>query len=359
MGAGELQGWHADPFLLHEARYFSAGRPTKLVRDGRVESFDEPPSGTPAPDAPTALALAPARALPGEPPPGTAEPAAPHDLGFVRRRPISGLSIFAGTVLIAAAVAVGVVAFTGVRPPKPAAVPGAGLSPVAFVTQSARATMGQRTADVTVSGSVQAGGKSVPVHGSGLVNFDTNAMAADIVEAKPGDSLTEKEIETGGSLYYTASVNGKPAVLPGGRTWIQLPVKNESSTNLTGSDPIAALNALAAQGNTVTKLGTGVIGGVTCTGYSVQPRLLPVFTLTVWIDSKSLVRELSASLRMSFNSSTVSGTIVMDFTHFGAPVRISPPPPSTVISYQAFLKEMGLSSLANLPGLASTPPKPS
>jgi len=44
MANGELQGWSDDPFNLHEARYFSAGHPTKLVRDGGVESYDEPPS---------------------------------------------------------------------------------------------------------------------------------------------------------------------------------------------------------------------------------------------------------------------------------------------------------------------------
>ena len=356
MGAGELQGWHADPFLLHEARYFSAGRPTKLVRDGGVERFDEPPSGTWAPDAPTAVALAPAPAVPGEPPPGTAEPAVPYDPGFARRRVRSGLSIFAGSVLIATAAAVGVMAFAGVRSPKPAAVPGAGLSPVAFVTQSARQTLEQRTADITVSGYVQAGGKSASVHGSGVTNFAANTAAVDLAYDLPGFSFAESEIDTGGSLYLRVSINGK-AWGPGQRTWMQLPVKNESSTNLTGSDPIAALNALAAQGNTVTKLGTSVLDGVTCTGYSVRLRLLPIFTFTVWIDAQSLVRELSVSLQVSLNSSAASGSIVMDFTHFGAPVRISPPPPSTVISYQAFLKEAGLSSLANLPGLASAPPK--
>ena len=40
-----LQGWAEDPFRLHEQRYFSAGRPTKLVRDDGVESYDEPPPG--------------------------------------------------------------------------------------------------------------------------------------------------------------------------------------------------------------------------------------------------------------------------------------------------------------------------
>lgn len=46
MADGELQGWYQDPFGLHEKRYISAGRPTKLVRDGQVDSYDEPPSAT-------------------------------------------------------------------------------------------------------------------------------------------------------------------------------------------------------------------------------------------------------------------------------------------------------------------------
>jgi len=54
MANGELQGWSDDPFNLHEARYFSAGRPTKLVRDGSVETYDEPPSEPPLAAAATA-----------------------------------------------------------------------------------------------------------------------------------------------------------------------------------------------------------------------------------------------------------------------------------------------------------------
>jgi hypothetical protein len=37
------EGWFTDPFGRHEARWLSYGRPTKLVRDGGVESYDEPP----------------------------------------------------------------------------------------------------------------------------------------------------------------------------------------------------------------------------------------------------------------------------------------------------------------------------
>ena len=38
------QGWYRDPFELHQDRYFSAGEPTKLVRDGDRESYDPSPN---------------------------------------------------------------------------------------------------------------------------------------------------------------------------------------------------------------------------------------------------------------------------------------------------------------------------
>jgi hypothetical protein len=47
MEEAELQGWCTDPYELHDARYFSAGRPTKLVRDSGEESYDPPPDGAP------------------------------------------------------------------------------------------------------------------------------------------------------------------------------------------------------------------------------------------------------------------------------------------------------------------------
>jgi hypothetical protein len=41
------QGWYRDPFGVHEDRYFSAGVPTKLVRDTGAECYDPPPPGPP------------------------------------------------------------------------------------------------------------------------------------------------------------------------------------------------------------------------------------------------------------------------------------------------------------------------
>jgi hypothetical protein len=41
------QGWYRDPYGIHEDRWFSDGRATRLVRDIDVESYDEPPSSEP------------------------------------------------------------------------------------------------------------------------------------------------------------------------------------------------------------------------------------------------------------------------------------------------------------------------
>jgi hypothetical protein len=40
----DLHGWRADPYGQHEDRYFSQGQPTRLVRDGGRESYDDPPT---------------------------------------------------------------------------------------------------------------------------------------------------------------------------------------------------------------------------------------------------------------------------------------------------------------------------
>jgi hypothetical protein len=39
------EGWFLDPYGAHDHRWFSAGSPTKLVRDHGIESYDPPPDG--------------------------------------------------------------------------------------------------------------------------------------------------------------------------------------------------------------------------------------------------------------------------------------------------------------------------
>lgn len=43
--AMEAEGWYHDPYQRHEARWFSDGRATDLVRDGTQVTHDAPPDG--------------------------------------------------------------------------------------------------------------------------------------------------------------------------------------------------------------------------------------------------------------------------------------------------------------------------
>jgi hypothetical protein len=41
------EGWYLDPYGRHEQRWFSAGKPTALVRDHGTDGHDVPPGGPP------------------------------------------------------------------------------------------------------------------------------------------------------------------------------------------------------------------------------------------------------------------------------------------------------------------------
>ena len=94
----EEEGWFTDPFGRHEARWLSFGKPTKLVRDGDVESYDDrlrkTPTGAPSVSSPKSRPTAgPISSGPGTAPLsddlGSLEPA--HERRRAgRRRPSRG-----------------------------------------------------------------------------------------------------------------------------------------------------------------------------------------------------------------------------------------------------------------------------
>ena len=67
----DLHGWQQDPFGRHEQRYVSQGRPTKLVRDGGVESYDPPPDSPPIPATPVSTDGQTTASVPVDPRAGT------------------------------------------------------------------------------------------------------------------------------------------------------------------------------------------------------------------------------------------------------------------------------------------------
>jgi len=172
----EPRGWYQDPFRRHEARYFSAGRPTRLVRDGNVESYDDPPVW----DVPQhAEAQRPNPPWDGVPARG-------------RRRRRAGLLMTAAVIAVAGAVTAVMIA----AKPGPATTR---MSPAAFVIQSAQRTLSARTADVTISGSLSLAGQSIPIRGTGQTDFSTNSLWLDTSYRISGHAVVEKEIRPTGT----------------------------------------------------------------------------------------------------------------------------------------------------------------
>ena len=77
----QQEGWYTDPWGHHDARWISEGVPTKLVRDGALESYDDPP------DAPPSQAW-----VSVEPPPGSLNAADTLRADDLEAEPMSSLA---------------------------------------------------------------------------------------------------------------------------------------------------------------------------------------------------------------------------------------------------------------------------
>ena len=392
-----LQGWALDPFGLHESRYFSDGRPTKLVMDGGVESYDEPPSDT---FDPAALADWTGDSEAGAPWAASATSGSgpsyngPEyvDRGFTAAGGRSRRGLYTVGVIIAAAAAATGVLVVNRSSPQP--------SPVAFVTTSLQRMTAVKTADISVSGTIQAAGQSTALNGTGQVNFATSAMTISLSASTGGRTATVlRAVLLNGNFYIAVGQAGSSlGKLTGGREWIELPGSQSSGSH--GSAPIVTPTMLKQPGVTVRALGSRVVGGVNCTGYAVTPSIhthtvSPIVantesglstvtvqgslgglfknppTITVWIDAQGFVHEAGFNLQTSItipanslsllpgnssntipasSSSIVPGggpnvpfsvNVTLDFTHLGTPVTITAPPPSDVTSLDTLLQNIG------------------
>jgi hypothetical protein len=254
--------------------------------------------------------------------------------------------------------------------------PGAGVAPAVFVVSSATSTLHQRSADLTISGSVSGNGQTVPINGMGYVDFDHDAFSAEMTMNSPGgEPVGEDEISVGGHIYLSVGADGVSiSQLTGGPHWIDVPVPEQDSSQLgTGNvDPLVQILVLEQQGATVSPLGTSTMEGQTVSGYSVTPSqveeqqsiqqevrsgeippaAVPMVnqeleeigtpTMDVYFDSSKLLRKLSVTF--GGGSSQVSASIQMTFDNYGTSVDIGAPASSDVISYDQFLQVLQASA---------------
>jgi hypothetical protein len=248
--------------------------------------------------------------------------------------------------------------------------PGAGIAPAVFVVSSATSTLHQHSAELTISGSVSGNGQTVPINGTGYVDFDHDAFSAEMTMNSPeAGPLGEDEVSIGGHIYLSVGADGVSiSQLTGGPHWIDVPVPEQDSSQLgTGNvDPLVQMQFLEQQGATISPLGTSTMEGQTVSGYSVTPsqaeeqqaiqqeersgeippsavpmvnqelQAIGTPTMDVYFDSSKLLRKLSVTF--GGVSSPVSASVQMTFDNYGTSVDIGPPVSSDVISYSQFLQ---------------------
>jgi hypothetical protein len=353
MESRKLQGWHADPFGVHEQRYFSAGTPTKLVRDGGAESYDEPPADEWSPAdvavvASTASATpAPARA--GQPDSGYRDAVSPgrnpmgrSGLPATRRRAGLLYSTVALVAVVAVVVFVGV--YGGFGSKGGGSHTGAsGVDLAALVTRSAQKTLAQRTADVAIQGGYDIAGNQGDVRGNGAMDFAANAWTMKLgISTSVGAlhvRIIENEIVTSQDTYVQTqgTVDGRSgAQFPGGGRWYVSPSAAPRDT------PVSSLRLLEQQPARVVPMGSQSIGGLDCSEYTVTPAMqTPTVSVTIWVDQqRQLTCQLFVYLQFStaglvgpgIAPSTATEQFLMTFTRYGVPVTITPPAQSDTVS---------------------------
>lgn len=261
---------------------------------------------------------------------------------------------------------------------------GAGTPPSADAAVASAVTnaLNDKTADFTLSGSAGISSLTIPITGTGSVDFTQNALQMQIGLPVPGSSqnLTEKVIELNKTIYV--NVAGVSQLLPG-TSWISIDASqlsgNQASTPGFGlgtgtlpSNPADVLKLLSQGGNQATDLGPSTVGGQSVEGYSVT---LDGAALQKAIADTKLPSSISSSLpslklgssliggnshlgyqvfiakatgeltrvtttiALSIIGQTISDNTTMDFTKLGAPVDIEAPPASETIPYQQFLQQ--------------------
>lgn len=243
------------------------------------------------------------------------------------------------------------------------------MTPGAFVTGAARNALAANTADITLSGTVKVSGQTVPLHGRGEIDFAKQLFEMTMNLNANGHTVLEEFLYAGSSIYLSITADGTNAVLEqtGTASWVVLPVTQSAASAQAGSNPIDTLTLLESQGATVKQVGTQNVDGVNCFGFSAtftpammaenekkglaaagltpaqQNEIESSFhmappTITLWVDQNQVIHRLDESFGLTMSGAgSGTGQLTMDFTSYGAPVSISPPPASQVISFSKYL----------------------
>ncbi len=237
-------------------------------------------------------------------------------------------------------------------------------------------TVHSKTADLTLTESVKATSTSgsdeaATVTGSGQLDLTDGSFELHLNSPSGG---SEEVLETG-SVLYVQVPPAEQAGLPGHKAWesidlhqleqAKLGTSFSQLSSLRSDNPAQVLSDLSSVSNGVAKLGSVTVAGVPTTGYRAEVNLDKVadkagggadgaqvlrqeakalgtsdIPVTVWIDSKGLIRRLREETPIPAASSGATdgkgtATVTMTFSNFGTAVQLTPPASDEVTNVTA------------------------
>lgn len=227
-----------------------------------------------------------------------------------------------------------------------------------------------KNANVSLTGSIASSGQTVPLTGTGAIDFQNKAFNLNLT--LPGMGSVE-ELLVGQIIYV--KVPSQEAAEFGGKPWLKIdPSQFGGGQNpfgsLDSSNPTQILNTLQGVG-TVTKIGDEDVRGTHTVHYRADvdiakaadaQKLTPeqkqqlqtalggksTIPEDVWVDDQGLVRRIGVDISGNApTGSTGSGTALkaqlkMEFFDYGkATVNTTPPPADQITDFGQILGQLG------------------
>jgi hypothetical protein len=266
---------------------------------------------------------------------------------------------------------------------------GASPSSSLQAVQSAYAsTVGQKSAKLSLVEHLNLGGHALTLTGAGLESFAGKKFALTTTVA--GQPIEIREL---GQVLYEKLPAAASSHLPGGKPWVSVDL-NTLVKHMTGAslseleagqqeDPASTLSYLKqASASGLHKVGTATVRGVPTTEYTATIDLDKVaaaqpgavakaikaeekslgsssYPISVWVDSKHLVRQLGYHVTVSPASSPTAGSsapvhatvsATLQFYDFGTPVTVTAPPAAQTTDITKLLQGLAKSPLGSTSG---------
>jgi hypothetical protein len=242
---------------------------------------------------------------------------------------------------------------------------GSGSNADAAIVTAVNSAIAQKGAHVTLTGTVTSAGQTESFNGTGAVDFTNNAMQL-AMDVDAGGQQEQAQF-----LYVESTIyEGLPQIaqLAPGKSWVSIDLGSltqgsAGGAGQLGGNPLAALHALAANGNAVRPIGASTVDGQSVQGYAVtlnrqaiekalQSGKVPAWvshalaqihsvgaTEDVYLDGAGKLVKVSTSLVESVKSAgSVNVQVSYELSDYGTPVSITAPPASEVLSFSQLLQ---------------------